>query len=101
MTSARTVASFVAPLLACALLACGNEPSGHPGSGGSGEIPDSGLDYALEFDGRDDYASTGTAGFPFPEAPQSVSLFVKRREQEGLRARERASKLGHPRAPLP
>jgi hypothetical protein len=84
--SARSVAPFVLPLLASALLACGNESAGTPGSGGAGEIPDSGFDYALEFDGRDDYASTGTAAFPFPEDPQSVSLFVKRREQEGLRA---------------
>lgn len=73
-------------LLAALLAACGNGPDADPVLDDSGEIPDSGLDYALEFDGRDDYASTGTAAFPFPLDPQTVSLFVKREEQEGLRA---------------
>lgn len=37
---------------------------------------DSGLDYALEFDGVDDYASSGTAGFPFPLDPYTLSLWM-------------------------
>jgi hypothetical protein len=79
-------ARLYSPLLAAALAACGNGSGNDPVGGDSGEIPDSGLDYALEFDGRDDYASTGTAAFPFPEDPQTVSLFLKREDQDGLRA---------------
>lgn len=83
---ARGGAWLPLPLLAALLVACESEPDADPMLDDSGEIPDSGLDYALEFDGRDDYASTGTAAFPFPQDPQTVSLFVKREEQEGLRA---------------
>jgi hypothetical protein len=82
----RGGARLVLPLLAALLGACGNEPDADPVLDESAEIPDSGLDYALEFDGRNDYASTGTAAYPYPEAPQTISLFVKREEQEGLRA---------------
>jgi hypothetical protein len=39
--------------------------------------PDSGQDQALSFDGADDYASTGTAGFPFARYPQTVSFWLK------------------------
>lgn len=73
-------------VLTPALPACGNERAPEPGLGALGEIPHSGLDYALAFDGRDDYASTGTASFPFPEDPQTISLFIKPEQQEGLRA---------------
>jgi hypothetical protein len=40
-------------------------------------------DMALEFDGRDDYASVGTAGFPFPRWPQTVSLWLYREAGTG------------------
>lgn len=39
--------------------------------------PDSTQDLALAFDGSDDYASTGTAGFPFARVPQTVSFWLK------------------------
>jgi hypothetical protein len=31
---------------------------------------------ALEFDGTNDYASLGTAGFPFPRLPQTISFWL-------------------------
>jgi len=37
---------------------------------------DSGVDMALEFDGINDYASLGTAGFPFPRLPQTISFWL-------------------------
>jgi hypothetical protein len=37
---------------------------------------DSGFDYAVEFDGVDDYASTGSARFPVAYAPQTISLWA-------------------------
>ena len=48
-------------------------------------LRDSGTDYALEFDGTDDYASTGNAGFPFPLDPYSLSLWVFYRDRPGAR----------------
>jgi hypothetical protein len=39
--------------------------------------PDSAQDLSLAFDGSDDYASTGTAGFPFARLPQTVSFWLK------------------------
>jgi hypothetical protein len=39
--------------------------------------PDSAQDMALSFDGIDDYASTGTAGFPFARLPHTVSFWLK------------------------
>jgi len=39
--------------------------------------PNSTQDFALSFDGTDDYASTGTAGFPFARLPQTVSFWLK------------------------
>lgn len=39
--------------------------------------PDSVDDMALTFDGVDDYASTGTAGFPFPRVPHTVSFWLQ------------------------
>jgi hypothetical protein len=37
---------------------------------------DSERDMALEFDGSNDYASLGTAGFPFPRLPQTISFWL-------------------------
>lgn len=37
---------------------------------------DSARDMALEFDGVDDYATAGTAGLPYPEEPQTISLWL-------------------------
>lgn len=42
----------------------------------SPHLADSGTDYALEFDGVDDYATCGTAHFPFSLDPQTLSLWV-------------------------
>jgi hypothetical protein len=57
----------------CALVAC----SGADGStNGPVFAKDSGFDYALEFDGVDDYATTGSARFPVSYAPQTISLWV-------------------------
>lgn len=39
-------------------------------------MPDSKTDLALSFDG-DDYVTTGTAGFPFPQARQTISFWFK------------------------
>ncbi|MGC4088858.1 MAG: LamG domain-containing protein [Polyangiaceae bacterium] len=57
------------------VLACGT-PS--PGTDGPIENlpPDSSVDLALEFDGVNDYASMGTAGFPFPRLPQTISFWL-------------------------
>jgi hypothetical protein len=38
--------------------------------------PDSSADMALEFDGSNDYASLGTAGFPFARLPHTISFWV-------------------------
>lgn len=47
----------------------------------SSRVPaESGVDYALRFDGVDDYASLGTARFPLPTSDQCVSLWVRLRE---------------------
>lgn len=64
-------------VLAASVLGCGVTNTGDE----SGPIevlpPDSGHDLALSFDGTDDYASTGTAGFPFARLPQTVSFWLK------------------------
>jgi hypothetical protein len=48
-------------------------------------LEDSGADYALQFDGTDDYASCGTAGFPFPLDPFTLSLWMAHAETSGTR----------------
>lgn len=46
------------------------------------EVPDSKVDLALSFDG-DDYVTTGTAGFPFPQARQTISFWFKPKHYGG------------------
>ncbi len=62
------------PVGVCWVLALGcSAGSGAGGGGPSGPLPER---YALQFDGVDDYASSGTAGFPLSKKPQSFSLWV-------------------------
>ncbi len=78
----KSVAKFCAIISAGLLLpaaplmtACGT-PSGSE-HGPIEVLPaDSGTDLALEFDGVNDYASLGTAGFPFARLPQTISFWV-------------------------
>jgi len=75
-------------LLGCAALlsACTQsppEPDDTPPP--SPYLRDSGTDYALEFDGTDDYASSGNAGFPFPLDPHGLSLWVAYRDRPDAR----------------
>ncbi|MFZ5890280.1 MAG: LamG domain-containing protein [Myxococcota bacterium] len=62
--------------LACLLLACCGTPA--PDTLGQLEEspPNASGDMAVEFDGVNDYASLGTAGFPFPRSPQTISFWL-------------------------
>ena len=75
----RIVASSVAAYFA---VACGQEAA-DPSPAASGGPVDAPEDLALLFDG-DDYANTGTAGFPFPEAPHSVSFWLNHDGDPGI-----------------
>jgi len=74
VSGSRCSASIEVALAAAALLGgCGSraeelEPA-------ETQPPDATENLALAFDG-DDYANTGTAGFPFPEAPHTISLWL-------------------------
>jgi hypothetical protein len=58
-------------------LACSNSTSNSEDSITDVVPPESSVDYALQFDGVNDYATTGTAGFPRPTLPQTITLWVK------------------------
>jgi hypothetical protein len=64
---------FPTAALAAAAIGCGSSESS-PSPGIPGPI-DAREDQALAFAG-DDYANTGTAGFPFPESPHTISFFI-------------------------
>jgi hypothetical protein len=53
--------------------ACSAEPHAKPSAESSARAA-----LALAFDGNDDYATLGTAAFPFAEAQQSLSLWLAR-----------------------
>ena len=55
-------------------MGCGSSESSASSSLPDGPI-DAPDDRALSF-GGDDYANTGTAGFPFPEAPHTISFWI-------------------------
>jgi hypothetical protein len=59
-----------------------------PDSGGTiRPLPrDSAEDIALSFDGTDDYATAGTAGLPYPEEPQTISLWLNHDSVMGVAA---------------
>jgi hypothetical protein len=71
---------FLLPVLACALWACGAgdaAPASDLPPPGAGPAITPGVDYAAYFDGVDDYATSGTAGFPLMTTPQTVSLWAR------------------------
>jgi hypothetical protein len=59
-----------------------------PDSGGKlRPLPrDAAEDMALSFDGIDDYATAGTAGLPYPEEPQTISLWLNHDSDAGVAA---------------
>ena len=72
--------TFTAALSTCAI-GCG---SSEAGDAGGPPVPiDAREDQALVF-GGDDYANTGTAGFPFPEEAQTISMFVNHDGAPGI-----------------
>ncbi len=64
-------------LVALALLGCSSYGGETDGSISDVVPAESSIDYALQFDGINDYATTGTARFPMPTSPQTISLWVK------------------------
>lgn len=67
--------SVPAALVAALLCSC-SEPASDDNQPIETLPPDSREDMALAFDGVDDYGTTGTAGFPFPRLPQTVSFWI-------------------------
>jgi hypothetical protein len=86
------VASYaVSAGFACAVIvACSTDdtsPSSDDASLDQCAEPEAGsTNYALLFDGLDDYASTGTAGFPAGNMPQTISLWVLYASASGTQA---------------
>ena len=64
-------------LVALALLGCSSYGGETDGSISDVVPAESSIDYALQFDGINDDATTGTARFPMPTSPQTISLWVK------------------------
>jgi hypothetical protein len=56
-----------------AAASCSSGPSG--AGGGDAGLPDA--NYALEFNGTSDYATTGTGGFPAGADPQAISFWAR------------------------
>jgi len=63
-------------------IGCGSSES-NPASSAPAAPIDAREDQALVFAG-DDYANTGTAGFPFPESPHTISFFLKHDGAPGI-----------------
>jgi len=77
--------------LACAVVvACSNDDTSLSSEDASSQPcsePEAGApNYVLSFDGLDDYASTGTAGFPAGNTPQTLSLWVMYASASGTQA---------------
>jgi hypothetical protein len=76
----------IATCTACAALALGcseEDPYTEPAPS-RGPVPaETSIDYALSFDGSDDYVTTATSGFPFSEFDQSITAWVKPRDSDG------------------
>jgi hypothetical protein len=68
---------ILALTIALVTFACSNSTGESEASISDVVPPESGVDYALQFDGTNDYATTGTAAFPKPIAPQTITLWVK------------------------
>jgi hypothetical protein len=77
-------------LLAAATFACGgplpNDTDPWAGLDEQDAPPPAGADHALSFDGAAQYASVGTAGFPFGLAPQTITLWVKPARLDGVQS---------------
>jgi hypothetical protein len=71
------VGNLISILVVAGSLGCSNSNGKGEASISDAVPPESGIDYALQFDGLNDYATTGTARFPKPILPQTLSLWVK------------------------
>ena len=74
---AHRIALISTTLMAIGPLGCSNSQGLSEASIADTVPAESGIDYALQFDGINDYATTGTARFPMPALPQTISLWVK------------------------
>lgn len=73
----------------CGLLALGcSEPDAYtdPAPSRGPAPPETSTNYALSFDGVDDYVTTATSGFPFSEFSQTLAAWIKLTNLEGQHA---------------
>jgi hypothetical protein len=77
LRAARRVASLTAGAVLC--LGCSGRAARTADAGPVGN-------FALHFNGTTDYATTGTAGFPSAQRPQTISLWVRYSDATGAQA---------------
>jgi hypothetical protein len=77
LNNAHGIVGISTTFIALGLFGCSNFNDDGEASISNVVPAESGIDYALQFDGINDYATTGTARFHMPVMPQTISLWVK------------------------